>query len=71
MLRKAFAAVAALSLAATPVLAQNGPTKPESEHVGPIRKDTILPLAIIIGLVLVVFGFTLHTRGNGKKPASP
>jgi hypothetical protein len=70
MFRKAFAAIAALSLVATPVLAQEGAQKRENEHVGPIRKDTVLPLAIIIGLVLAVIGYTMTTRDH-KKRASP
>jgi hypothetical protein len=69
MFRKSLTALAALSLVATPVLAQSDPKKPESEHIGPVRRDTILPLSIIVGLLLAVIGFTMITRD--KKRASP
>ena len=69
MFRKALAALAALSLAAQPALAQE-PAKPDRGH-GPITRQTLLPLGIILGLTAIVIALTLHTRNNGKKPTSP
>lgn len=72
MLRNAFAAIAALSLAAQPALAQTQSEKPRREHGAfPIGRETLLPLGIILGLTAAVIAYTLHTRNNGKKPASP
>jgi hypothetical protein len=71
MLRHAFAAIAALSLAAQPALAQTQSQEPKREHrYNPISRDTLLPLGIILGLTALVIAFTLHTRDK-KKPASP
>ena len=70
MYRKAFAALAALSLAAQPALAQDPPKKDrEGSHI--LTKQTLLPLGIIVGLAILVFVFTLHTKNNGKKQTSP
>ena len=70
MFRKAFAALAALSLAAQPALAQDPPKKErEGSHI--LTKQTLLPAGIILGLAIATFLFTLHTKNNGKKPASP
>ena len=70
MLRKAFTAVAALSLTAQPALAQPEQQQTERERgYNPISRDTLLPLGIIIGLVALIVALTLHT--SNKKPASP
>jgi hypothetical protein len=70
MLSKAFAAIAALTLAAQPVLAQPERQEPRRERgYNPIGRETLLPLGIIVGLVAIVVAFTLHT--SRKKRASP
>ena len=69
MFRKAFAALAALSLAAQPALAEA--QKPKDKETSSIlTHETILPAAIILVLILLVFGYTLQTKGSDK-PASP
>lgn len=73
MFRKALAAIAALSLAALPALAQPAlaqPNRPPEEHRGPISRQTLVPLGIIVLLTALVVAFTLHTRHNDR-PASP
>jgi hypothetical protein len=73
MFRKAFAAIAALSLAATPALAQgqNQERQPATkEYHGPINRQTLVPLGIIVALAALVVAFTFHTRHNDR-PTSP
>ena len=70
MLSKAFAAIAALSLAAQPALAQPERQEPQRERgYNPIGRDTLLPLGILIGLIAAVVALTLHT--SNKKRVSP
>jgi hypothetical protein len=61
MLKKTLAAAAALSLAATPVLAQSrAPIEPASEQVegSEIRGGVILPSLALIALILAVLKLT-------------
>lgn len=67
MFRKAFAALAAITLLAQPALAQDR-TQPKRDSDGrvSITRQTLLPLGIIVGLAAVVVALTLHTRKNQR-----
>lgn len=72
MFKKTLAAAAALSLAATPVLAQSRAPEPASEQVegSEIRGGVILPTLVLIALILAVLKAT-DTWPFDEDPQSP
>jgi nucleoside recognition membrane protein YjiH len=74
MFKKTLVAVAAFSLAATPVLAQSqAPIQPDSEQAqgSELRgRGVILPLAVIIALILGILALT-DTWPFDEDPHSP